>query len=60
MQLQHFNNWHSAHYGLGGVSAVPARAGVYAVVRVPRLHGLPQAFDALYVGKAVNLKRRLC
>ena len=60
MQFEHFNNWQVAHYGSGGVAVVPPRPGVYAIFRLPRIHGLPRSVDALYIGRALNLKRRLC
>jgi len=60
MQFERFNNWRVAHYGIGGVPVVPGRAGVYAIMSMPRVYGLPRSVDALYVGRTLNLKRRLC
>jgi len=60
MQIQHFNNWHMAHYGISGSDVVPMRPGIYAILRLPRVLGLPLSVDALYVGRARNLRRRLC
>lgn len=60
MIAKHLKNWSSAHFGVAGVHSVPPRPGVYAVLAVPRTLGLPQSVDALYIGRTLNLRRRLC
>jgi hypothetical protein len=37
---------------------VPATSGLYAILRAPRLHGLPVEWEIAYVGKSLDLRRR--
>jgi len=37
---------------------VPTSSGLYAILRVPRVHGLPVEWEIAYVGKTLNLRRR--
>src|SRR5687767_5185966 len=37
---------------------VPAVSGIYAILRAPRLHGLPIEWEISYIGKSLNLRRR--
>ena len=39
--------------------SVPERPGVYAIMRVNRVFGLPMAAEAIYIGKSNNLRRRM-
>ena len=37
---------------------VPPVSGLYAILRAPRLHGLPIDWEIAYIGKSRNLRRR--
>ena len=39
-------------------TSVPATSGLYAILRAPRLHGLPVEWEIAYIGKSRNLRRR--
>lgn len=60
MQHETFNDWRVAHYGISGAHVVPPRSGVYAILRLSRVLGVPHSVAPLYVGRARNLRRRLC
>ncbi len=38
---------------------VPKASGIYAIVEVNRVYGLPTGYRVLYIGKTKNLRRRL-
>ena len=42
----------------GHQSRIPAVSGLYAILRAPRLHGLPVEWEIAYIGKTLNLRRR--
>jgi excinuclease UvrABC nuclease subunit len=50
--------WAACSYGRGLEAVVPEASGLYAVVEVSRLHGLPTSMVWLYVGQSKNLRRR--
>jgi excinuclease UvrABC nuclease subunit len=52
-------NWRSVPFTRGVNDTVPERAGVYAILRTKRVHGLPLTVDPVYVGKSRNLRQRL-
>lgn len=52
-------NWRSAAFSSAARPWVPPVAGVYAILRVSRLFGLPHDVEVLYIGRSENLKLRL-
>ena len=53
------SNWRSAPYSRHGRESVPASPGVYAILRVNRVMGLPLLSEPIYIGKSKNLKSRM-
>jgi excinuclease UvrABC nuclease subunit len=51
-------NWKSIPMQAGLSVRVPAFSGLYAILRAPKLHGLPVEWEIAYVGKTLNLRRR--
>jgi len=54
-----FANWRSVSFSRHGREFVPEASGVYAILRVNRVLGLPLGVEPLYVGKSKNLKLRM-
>jgi excinuclease UvrABC nuclease subunit len=54
-----FKDWRMTSFSHPGRASVPARSGVYAIVRTRRVFGLPTSFDVLYVGRSKSLRTRL-
>ena len=50
--------WQTAGYDLAYTVNVPDQPGIYTVVRPRRIHGHTLETEVLYVGQAVNLRRR--
>jgi excinuclease UvrABC nuclease subunit len=40
------------------LAAMPQSSGIYVIAKVLRVHGFPVQMEPLYVGQAVNLRRR--
>jgi len=53
------SNWRSTAFSRLARETVPERPGVYAILRVTRVLGLPMAAEAIYIGKTKNLRRRM-
>lgn len=54
-----FKNWRSTSFSAGARNSVPDQSGIYAILRVERVFGLPRASEVLYIGKTLNLRKRL-
>lgn len=53
-----FNQWTPILYKEGLSSAAPAVSGIYAIIKVKRVGGLPLSSEVLYIGQSRNLRRR--
>ena len=58
-EKQYFKNWRTAAFSSGSAASVLSDSGVYAIMRVERMMGLPQKTEVLYVGRSKNLRNRL-
>jgi excinuclease UvrABC nuclease subunit len=54
-----FKNWRSTSFSAGARTSVPDQSGVYAILRVERVLGLPRTSEVLYIGKSLSLRIRL-
>src|SRR4051812_35441409 len=50
--------WRSIQFIINLAGGVPAHAGVYAIVRVRRVHALPVEVEMIYAGQSLDLRRR--
>jgi excinuclease UvrABC nuclease subunit len=53
------SNWRSVSYSRHGRESVPESPGVYAILRINRVMGLPMLADPIYIGKSKNLRIRM-
>ncbi len=53
------SNWRSVSYSRHGRVSVPESSGVYAILRVNRVMGLPMQAEPIYIGKTKNLRKRM-
>jgi len=53
------SNWRSVPFSRHGRESVPESAGVYAILRVNRVMGLPMRSEPVYIGKSTNLHYRM-
>jgi hypothetical protein len=60
MNSQRSQIWRSFQYSGAVLQVVPTRPGVYGILKISRLLGLPASSEVIYVGKTLNLRRRLC
>src|SRR5437868_6760909 len=49
----------SVSFSRHGRESVPGSSGVYAILRVHRVMGLPMQSEPIYIGKAKNLRTRM-
>lgn len=52
-------DWRSVPYSRHGRQVVPKLPGVYAIMRVSRVMGLPLQSNVIYIGKTENLRLRM-
>ena len=52
-------NWRSVPFSRHGRNSVPNSPGVYVILRVNRLLGIPMHVEPIYVGKSKSLRTRL-
>lgn len=52
------DGWRVASYSRLYAHQVPQISGVYTLLKVKRVHGIPVAVDPVYVGQSRNLRRR--
>jgi excinuclease UvrABC nuclease subunit len=50
--------WRVAGYTVAHESQIPEIAGIYALLKVRRVYGIPVGVEPIYVGQAKNLRRR--
>jgi excinuclease UvrABC nuclease subunit len=50
--------WKNEMYSLPSQRFVSSKPGIYAIMSVRRLAGMPLGVEILYVGKSINLQRR--
>lgn len=50
--------WRSIAFSDRLAGGIPNQPGVYAIVRVRRVHALPVQLDLIYAGKSLDLRRR--
>jgi hypothetical protein len=53
-----FGEWRSTQFLENLAGGIPRDAGVYAIVRVRRVHSLPVQIEMIYAGKSLDLRRR--
>lgn len=53
-----WKKWKSSTFSPALSFLIPKESGVYAIVRLRRIMGLPTQLEVLYVGKSNNLRRR--
>ena len=53
------SNWRTTAFSWNGQASVPDTTGVYVILRVRRVMGLPLSADPIYVGKTKNLRKRM-
>jgi hypothetical protein len=56
----HDPKWKSTSLAVYAAAEVPAASGVYILLHMERMSGVPIRSEPLYVGKTANLRRRLC
>jgi|GEM_PF-7091133 len=56
---KNLGDWRVAAFSVGGKRSVPSHPGVYAILRVERILGLPHQVEVLYIGRSGNLRIRL-
>ncbi|HEU6448924.1 MAG TPA: GIY-YIG nuclease family protein [Verrucomicrobiae bacterium] len=52
-------NWRFTPFSKSGRASVPKSSGVYAILRINRVMGLPMALVPIYVGQSHNLRLRM-
>ena len=53
-----FGEWRSIQFVENLAGGIPKQPGVYAIVRVRRVHALPVQMEMVYAGKSLDLRRR--
>lgn len=53
-----FGEWRNIQFLENLAGGVPKQPGVYAIVRVRRVHALPVLMELVYAGKSLDLRRR--
>lgn len=53
------SNWRSVSFSRHGRESVPENPGVYVILRVTRVMGLPMQSEPIYIGKSKNLRKRM-
>jgi hypothetical protein len=57
-QVNMFGEWYSTQFLAQLAGDIPRGPGVYAIVRVRRVHSLPVTMEMIYAGKSLDLRRR--